>query len=196
MNDLVVERLERPGLQPVRDLRVPTGKTLCLHGPSGSGKTLLLRAIADLDPNVGVVRIGNLTRDDLPAPEWRRRLIYVPPESHWWEERVRLHAPRWPASWLEALGLEPGILDWPVRQLSTGERQRLAILRALARRPAGLLLDEPTANLDDENTRRVERLLRDYQREALSPLLWVSHDPAQRDRVADDTRAMQHGRLS
>lgn len=196
MNSLVVERLKRPGLAPVQELAVPAGQTLCLHGPSGSGKTLLLRAIADLDPNEGVVRLGDLTRDEIPAPEWRRRVIYVPPESHWWEEQVRPHAPQWPPGWLTRLDLEPEILDQPVRQLSTGERQRLAIVRALARRPAALLLDEPTANLDDENTFRVEGLLHDYQRETNASLMWVSHDPAQRERVADQSRMIEAGRLA
>ncbi|RMG34541.1 MAG: ATP-binding cassette domain-containing protein [Gammaproteobacteria bacterium] len=196
MNDLLVERLERPGLAPVEGLAVPTGQTLCLHGPSGSGKTLLLRAIADLDPNQGVVRLGHLRRDEVSAPEWRRRVIYVPPESDWWEERVASHAPQWPPEWLSRLDLEPEILQQPIRQLSTGERQRLAIVRALARRPAALLLDEPTANLDEENTRRVEGLLQNYQRQTNAPLLWVSHDPAQRERVADQSRAIVAGRLA
>ncbi len=196
MNDLVVERLERPGLAPIQGLTVPAGQTLCLHGPSGSGKTLLLRAIADLDPNEGAVRLGTLRRDDLPAPEWRRRVIYVPPESHWWEEQVRPHAPQWPPDWLSRLDLGPDILDQPVRRLSTGERQRLAMVRALSRRPAALLLDEPTANLDDENTRRVEALLQDYQHAHDVPLLWVSHDPAQRGRVANQNRSIDGGQLS
>lgn len=196
MNDLIVERLERPDLSPVQGLRVPAGQTLCLHGPSGSGKTLLLRAIADLDPNEGTVRLGPLTRDEIPAPEWRRHVIYIPPESHWWEERVASHSPQWPPEWLSKLDLQPEILEQPVRQLSTGERQRLAIVRALARRPAALLLDEPTANLDEGNTRRVEGLLGNYQRETNAPLLWVSHDPAQRERVADQSRAIEAGRLT
>lgn len=196
MNDLVVERLERSGLAPVEGLTVPAGQTLCLHGPSGSGKTLLLRAIADLDPNEGKVRLGSLAREKVPAPQWRRRVIYTPPESHWWEEQVRPHAAQWPSDWLTRLDLGPDILDQPVRRLSTGERQRLAIVRALSRRPAALLLDEPTANLDDANTRRVEALLQDYRRETNAPLLWVSHDPAQRRRVADRSLSIAKGQLA
>ncbi len=194
MPALHIEHLERPGLQ-VADLHVPAGQVLCLHGPSGSGKTLLLRAIADLDPNQGRVRLGELIRDELPAPLWRRRIIYVPPEAHWWAETVRPHAARWPEDALDALGFAPEVLDWSVRRLSTGERQRLAVLRALARDPQALLLDEPTANLDPDNSARVERLLLDFARRQQAPLLWVSHDPAQRARVADAQRQLVGGRL-
>ena len=66
---------------------------------------------------------------------------------------------------------------------SSGEKQRLSILRLLANRPKVLLLDEPTANLDAENTRNVEALLIDYLTENNAVALWVSHDHAQLKRV-------------
>ncbi len=192
MAGLRVEGLRRPGLAPA-ELAVPPGRILCLYGPSGSGKTLLLRAIADLDPNDGEVYLDERPRSAFSGPAWRRRVIYVPAESHWWAERVRPHAPHWPEAGLAALGFGPEVLDREVRGLSTGERQRLAILRALARSPRALLLDEPTANLDADNGRRVEALLDDYRRRHRAPLLWVSHDPAQRARMADDQREIRAG---
>ena len=78
---------------------------------------------------------------------------------------------------------------------STGERQRLALLRTLMRQPAALLLDEPTGNLDEDSTARVEALLDDYRRAHDAALLWVSHDPRQAARVAQRRFVLVDGRL-
>jgi ABC-type iron transport system FetAB ATPase subunit len=86
---------------------------------------------------------------------------------------------------VKALGLPAEALGWQISRLSTGERQRLALLRLLAMGPSALLLDEPTANLDADNGLRVERLIRAYADEHQAPVLWVSHDAAQRQRIAD-----------
>jgi len=181
--DLLVRHLQRAGLNDI-SLSVPAGQTLCIHGPSGSGKSLLLRAIADLDPNQGQVSLGGIRRESVPAPQWRGLVSYLPPESHWWQEQVRAHASDWNLATLEGLGFAADVLDWPVSRLSTGERQRLSIARSLARTPRAMLLDEPTANLDPGNTLVVEQVLSNYQQETRAPMLWVSHDPAQRERVA------------
>jgi ABC-type iron transport system FetAB ATPase subunit len=194
MPGLTVRQLQREGLGPL-DLEVAAGETLALFGASGSGKTLLLRAIADLDPNQGEVTLGEHSRDALPAHRWRTLLAYVPPESHWWAETVGPHADQWDSGMLQALGFGQEVLDWEIRRLSSGERQRLALLRALARQPAGLLLDEPTANLDQDNTLKIEALVRDYQQCHRAPVIWVSHDEAQRARVAQRTGRMHGGRL-
>lgn len=192
--ELVVDHLRRDGLQEI-SLRVPAGNTLCIHGRSGSGKSLLLRAIADLDPNQGELRLGETRRSAVSAPQWRRLVAYLPPESHWWLESVRGHAADWPLPLLEQVGFERQVLDWDVGRLSTGERQRLGIVRALTRRPRALLLDEPTANLDQASALAVERLLKSYQAEHGAPLLWVSHDPAQRQRIGNLSREMVAGLL-
>ena len=194
MEGLRIQDLRRPGLSGI-DLAVGPGEIVALHGPSGSGKTLLLRAIADLDPNRGRVSLDGVARDSLAAHQWRARVAYLPPESHWWAARVAPHAPHWPGEWLEALGFGPEVLDWEVARLSSGERQRLSLLRTLARRPRALLLDEPTANLDPANTRAVEALIADYLRTQHCPVLWVSHDPAQRERMAERQHRMQAGGL-
>jgi ABC-type iron transport system FetAB ATPase subunit len=95
------------------------------------------------------------------------------------------HFPSVDTEGLVVLGFDEGVLDWEVSRLSTGERQRLALLRLLANRPRALLLDEPTAALDPSNVEQAETLVRAYRKETEAAVLWVSHDPAQAARVAD-----------
>jgi len=89
--------------------------------------------------------------------------------------------------------MQDDLLQQPVTHLSSGERQRLALLRVLANRPRVLLLDEPTANLDADNTRRVEQLITDYLNEQQAAALWISHDGAQCDRIASRTLQFSAG---
>lgn len=194
MSGLQVQDLRRDGLAPA-SLQIQPGETLCLHGPSGSGKTLLLRAIADLDPNQGEVSLDGLHRSQIPAHQWRGMVMYSPPESSWWADRVGPHAEDWPVELLQAVGMDAGVLDWEVSRLSSGERQRLALVRALARTPRALLLDEPTANLDETNTLAMEHLITRYQETHAAPILWVSHDAAQRARIGARDAHIEKGVL-
>lgn len=172
-----------PHLLAPCDLDVAGGETATLTGPSGSGKSLFLRAIADLDPHGGTAWLDGTRCEDFTPPEWRRHVAYLPAESHWWADRVGDHLARRDDSVIEALALSPEVLDWPVSRLSSGERQRLAIARLLAIIPHVLLLDEPTANLDRANTARVEQVVRSYQEKTGASVIWVTHDPDQRERV-------------
>jgi ABC-type dipeptide/oligopeptide/nickel transport system ATPase subunit len=171
-------------------LHLTAGECLGLTGSSGSGKTRLLRALADLDPVAGALHLAGEPREDLSGPDWRQRVMLVPAESYWWADRVIDHFPSPPGEdELAALAIEPDFLERAPSDVSSGERQRLALLRAVVRRPRFLLLDEPTANLDAANADRVEAWLMDRCRQAGAGLLWVSHDLAQLARVAD--RALQ-----
>ena len=87
-------------------------------------------------------------------------------------------------------------MDWEIARLSSGERQRLALVRLLANHPKALLMDEPTANLDAENIIRVETLVKTYQRENKTPMIWVSHDTGQLDRVASRRLLLKNGGLT
>ncbi|MEE8453481.1 MAG: ABC transporter ATP-binding protein [Limibaculum sp.] len=178
------------------DFSLRGGEIIAVRGPSGSGKSLMLRAIADLDPAEGEVSLDGTKRARIPAPEWRRRVAFVPAESGWWDDRVREHFPDGggDTALIEALGLDPAALDWEVRRLSTGERHRLAIARALVRKPEVWLFDEPTAALDAEAARRVEAVIT-QGRDRGAAILLVTHDDAQAARLADRTLTMAAGRL-
>ena len=87
---LRVESLRRAGLGPI-SLSVGDGECLAVTGPSGAGKSLLLRAIADLDPNDGAVFANAGARARMPAPAWRRVVACVPAEPGWWGDLLRDH---------------------------------------------------------------------------------------------------------
>jgi ABC-type iron transport system FetAB ATPase subunit len=194
MSELRIEHLQRQGVNAAR-LAIAAGSCSAIFGASGSGKTLLLRAIADLDEAQGEVWLDGQPRSGMSGPAWRRLVSYLAAESHWWAPTVREHARDWSLADLETLGLQPDVLDWEVQRLSSGERQRLALARALAHAPTALLLDEPTANLDQRNTARVEQLVADWRARTGGCVLWVSHDPAQRDRIASATYEIIGGQL-
>jgi ABC-type iron transport system FetAB ATPase subunit len=177
-------------------LEVADGECVGIMGPSGAGKTRLLRAIADLDPNRGEVTADGIDRARVSGPAWRRVVGYLPAESGWWAETVGAHFPdrNGCRSLLAEMRLPADVLDWPVLRLSTGERQRLALARALVRTPRVLLLDEPTGPLDEEACTVVEGILR-RQLAARSSILMVTHDQAQAQRLAARIVRVENGRL-
>jgi len=190
----------------VRDLRtailkpasfaLSMGECIAIRGPSGAGKTLLLRAIADLDPNEGLVTLDGVNRSTIVGPEWRRLVGYVPAEPGWWADTVGEHFRDWAAALtlVRDLGFPEETAAWSIYRLSTGERLRLALIRALTVGPKVLLLDEPTAALDAASVAAVEALIADRIRTGLA-VLWVTHDAAQARRIGHRLLVVDAGRV-
>jgi len=178
------------------DAVIASGECVAVMGPSGSGKTLFLRAIADLDPGTGRVTLDGVERQSLAAPQWRQKVCYLPPDSGWWADDVAAHFPDSQAArtLFPRLGLPVAALDWEVARLSTGERQRLALARALLLHPAVLLLDEPTSGLDATAMAAVEAVLKGALDEGAAIIL-VTHDAAQGKRMAKRCLHFNQGRL-
>lgn len=193
---LQVKSLQRVGIT-ADEFDLQAGECVSLSGPSGSGKTLFLRAIADLDENQGDLYLNGASRDAMTGPNWRRQISYLAAEPGWWADRIGDHFLDWPAlsDDLAALGLIDGAKDWQVSQTSTGERQRLALLRSLALTPKVLLLDEPTAALDNDTTKLVEKLIQAFRNAGLA-VIWATHDPAQALRVADRHLRIENGKVA
>ncbi len=185
VRNLTRQALGQQMLGPL-DLDLEAGRPVVLGGPSGAGKSLLLRAIADLDPNKGEISLAGRSRQSMSAPEWRRKVTYLAAEPGWWAERVGDHfeGPSLDAAGklLPRLGFAAETLNWPITGLSTGERQRLALIRLLVLAPAVMLLDEPTSALDEENRLRVEELIGERCAAGASALI-VSHDGKQAARL-------------
>ncbi len=191
---LRVEKLTSHSFGPI-SFSLDEGECMCLSGPSGSGKTLLLRALADLDPHGGEVSLDEVECRNMRGHVWRRYVGMLPAESQWWWPTVGEHFNEIDAEKLEWLGFERTVMGWPVTRLSSGERQRLALLRLLAHQPRVLLLDEASANLDDSNVRRVETLIADYRARHGACVVWVSHDMQQIARIGGRHCMLADGRL-
>jgi len=192
---LSIRDLTGTGIGPI-NLKLSNGEVVAISGASGAGKSLLLRAIADLDPNQGEIVLDGEERTAMAAPDWRRRVSYVAAETGWWAERVgdhfddHLRAIRA----LEQIGLGESALEWSIPRLSTGEKQRLALARSLIGKPRVLLLDEPTSALDIANRDLVEGLLKQQTDEGVAIII-VSHDPEQARRMKARTYRIEAGRL-
>ena len=196
---MLVSLLQVAGLNtPVvndASLTLAVGECVCISGPSGAGKSLLLRAIADLDPHQGSVQLDGRSAESFAPCDWRRQVGLLPAESQWWGEHIGEHFSSVDEKALEALGFTRQVMEWQVARCSTGERQRLALLRLLQNRPQVLLLDEPTASLDAENVSRVEAVIARLRQEQELAVLWVSHDAAQAGRVATRRLHMLGGQI-
>jgi putative ABC transport system ATP-binding protein len=186
----------RTNLLKPASLSLSAGECIAVRGPSGAGKTLLLRAIADLDPNEGLVCLNGRDRSTIAGPEWRRLVGYMPAEPGWWADTVGEHFSEWTAAlpFVRELGFPEEAKAWPITRLSTGERLRLALVRALMVRPKVLLLDEPTAALDPASAAAVETLIGTRVRAGLA-VLWVSHDAEQAKRVAHRLLQVKGGQV-
>ena len=176
-------------------LEVPAGQFLAIAGPSGSGKSTLLGLIAGLDqPTAGRIEVAGVditALDEDALARFRRDHVgYVFQSFHLLptltaQENVAVPleltgeagAAVRAATLLAEVGLAERAHHYPV-QLSGGEQQRVAVARAMARRPALLLADEPTGNLDSATGKQIIELLVGLNRRLGSTLVLVTHDTA------------------
>ena len=181
-----------PVLQGV-ELQVERGASLALMGESGSGKSTLLHLLAGLDRvDRGSLDIDGHALHRLNEPQladWRRThigLIFqqfnligslsVADNLAFQARLAGRHDAHWQAELVQRLGLGDLLQRYP-EQLSGGQQQRVALGRALASRPALLLADEPTGNLDEATAAEVLDLLLELQRSSGCTLLMVTHSP-------------------
>jgi len=132
----------------------------------------------------------------MAAPLWRRQVCYLAAEPGWWADIAATHFPDREATLtlMAELDLAPALLDAEIARLSTGERQRLSLIRGLLLRPKVYLLDEPTAGLDATAVARVEKVLRDRLAGGAGILL-VTHDQEQARRLSTRRLVIENGRI-
>ena len=195
--------LSLPGRLHATDLSLEAGTLTCLIGPNGSGKTSLLHALAGIGGPQGNVAIDGTDPRTL-APAQRQRLFSYLPASRdaAWpltaRDLIRLGGECSESRIEEILGeleLEP-FADRRIDRMSTGERSRVLIARALVARPKLLLLDEPAANLDPLWQLRLMDYLRGLARTGQQAMLVAVHDLELARAYADRLVVMSEGRIA
>jgi ABC-2 type transport system ATP-binding protein len=212
--DLLRGRLRGPRVEALCgvDLRADAGQVLALMGPNGAGKSTLLRLVAGLLlTDGGSLRV--LGQDpERAGPDFRRRVCYVVPDERSFSWRLTglqnlyffaaLHGLRGAYAEqriqrvLSGVGLAGSEARRPVREYSSGMRQRLALARGLLGEPEVLLLDEPTRGVDPRGARDLRALL---SAELFGPrrtAIVATHDPAEAEQLCGRALALDRGRLA
>jgi iron complex transport system ATP-binding protein len=191
-----------PGRLAPTSLQLSAGAVTALIGPNGSGKTSLLHALAGVGSPLGAVTIDGTPRDAAPPAQRSRLLAYVPAsrELTWpltARDLIALGGANEEEIGQVARELELGeLMHRRADRLSTGERSRILIARALASQPTLLLLDEPTANLDPLWRIRLMERLRDRVADGRQTVVLAMHDLDDAARCADRLIVMQNGRIA
>jgi putative ABC transport system ATP-binding protein len=186
-------------------LGIEEGST-CIAGPSGAGKSTLLRLLNRLaEPAVGTVRYRGHDVRDYDVLALRREVGLVPQLPALLEGTVAVNvgfgarlagrAADVRAA-LDLAGLDESFAERPAARLSVGEQQRVMLARALALQPGVLLLDEPTAALDERSKAAVEGTLLALRERLSLSLVFVTHELAQAERLADRIFWLEGGRVT
>lgn len=192
---------------------LPDGEFVFLTGPSGSGKTTLLRLILrELKPNGGQLSVAGADVSQIPAgklPEYRRRIGAVFQDFKLLSDRNVKENIALP---LQVRGLDPAAIaratDVAIKlvqltgrdtlfpsQLSGGELQRVSLARAIVAKPALLLADEPTGNLDPTTARSIVKLLKDIHTELKTTVIIATHNADIVNHYAQRVLTLDKGKL-
>lgn len=193
------------------DLEIEQGTFVTIIGKSGSGKSTLLHVMGGLEkPDGGKVVIQDISLYDLKDDELtilrRRQIGFVfqffnlIPSQNVYENIIlpmrldgRKEDPEYVEDVIQMLGLEDKKLSY-IDELSGGQQQRVAIARALASKPTIILLDEPTGNLDSQNSEEVMDLLKISQRKYNQTIVMVTHDAMMANK-ADRVITIEDGQI-
>lgn len=193
-NTLTVKNLSIYHLNDI-NIEIASNNIFGISGESGTGKSILLHAIADMTPHGGTLSLDGVLSTEMKPNEWRKSIGLLTTNSYWWSTKISGHFESDDDDDFVALGLDYSLYQTEVSRCSTGELQRLALIRLIANKPKVLLLDEPTANLDESNRYRVEELIQQYQEQHNVPVIWVSHDTDQLHRVTKNCYEIYDGQL-
>ncbi len=208
MLELRIEK-HRRHFQLRAELRLPEGGSLAVTGASGAGKSTLLACIAGaLPPDRGVIRWRGLALHPPPLPLARRPLGWLAQHERLFphlnvagnvcfglDRRARPAASAWIEELRARLELEP-IWHAPAAEVSGGEARRVALARALARRPPLLLLDEPFADQDAARVQAIIAALLDWKRRWGWTLLAADHRLPALAQMTDQVLLLQAGRIT
>src|SRR5437588_9003905 len=191
-------------------LQVASGRITGILGANGSGKSTLVRVLATLlTPDSGTASVFGYDVVSQPA-DVRRHINRVSVEASFFKEMSpwenMLYAARLYGSggqgtrgrveaMLERLGLPLDTLDKPMKQLSRGQQQKVAIARSFLTTPSLLLMDEPTTGLDPRSKREVQDLARSIRRDRAATVLLCTHDLQEAEVLCDRVVVIDHGRV-
>lgn len=195
------------------NFHINAGEFVFVSGPSGAGKSTLLRLIGGLEsPTRGAVHVKGNRIDQLPTraqPYIRRSIGLILQDVHLLHDRQAIHNVMLPLEVLgvertkamkraraamEKVGLAGKEEHYPI-EMSGGEQQRLAIARAIVNRPAIVIADEPTANLDSESAIRIMDVFNEFNRVGVTTLI-ASHDRELMANYARRTLVIESGRFT
>lgn len=204
LRDVGLDRGGRAVLDSI-GTEIPAGST-AIVGPSGAGKSTLLRLLNRLaDPDRGEISYRGKPLAGYEPLALRREVALVPQLPALLEGTVESNLayaaglaaePLATGETLARAGLDPDFAGRDVARLSVGEQQRAMLARALAQRPAVLLLDEPTSALDHAARDTIEAALGDLRRSSELSIVLVSHDPEQARRLGDWVLRLEAGRVA
>lgn len=203
------ERADQIALHPL-DLRLEAGRTTGVIGPNGSGKSTLVRILSTLLlPDAGRARVfgHDVVADSLRV---RRHINRVSVDAAFFKElspwenllyAARIYGTtgvdlrRRVEEVLARFELDSDAVDRPLRHLSRGQQQKVAIARSLLTSPSLLLLDEPTTGLDPRSKREVQRMVADLRSGSEVTILLCTHDMQEAEALCDRVLLMDRGRV-